>query len=87
VRGPGGWFGGELTKTYLQERRAVGMSGWVSEGEEWLVRDPESVEESLERNCCEESSGKAGNCEGRIKGEPKTASAGERLDRSWGVDL
>jgi hypothetical protein len=83
----GGRFRGERTKTCLQERRAVGMSEWVSGEEEWVVREPESVEENLERNFCEESLGMAGNWEGRIKGEPKTASAGERFDRSWGVDL
>jgi hypothetical protein len=38
----------------------VGMSGWVSGEEELFVREPESVEESLERNYCEESSGKVG---------------------------
>jgi hypothetical protein len=74
-------------KTCLQERGLWGMSGWASGEEEWLVREPESVEESSERNCFEESSGKVGNWEDRITGEPKTASAGGRFDRSWGVDL
>ncbi len=45
------------------------------------MRERESVEESLERNCCKKSSGKPGNWEGRITGESKTASAGERFDR------
>jgi hypothetical protein len=34
------------------------------------------------RKCDEVSSGKAGNWEGRTKGESKTASAGEQLVRS-----
>ncbi len=47
------------------------MSAKVSGEEDGVVREPESVEECLERNCCEESSGKVWNWEGRIKGEPK----------------
>ncbi len=79
------WRGAD--KNMFARERTVGMSGWVSGEQEWFVREPESVEESLERNCCEESSGKVGNWEDWIKGEPKTASAGGRFDRSWGVDL
>jgi hypothetical protein len=62
-------------------RREAGMSG--GDGEERdVVREPERVLESLVRNCWEESSGDEGNWAGRMRGEPKTASAGERLDLS-----
>jgi hypothetical protein len=40
----------------------------------------------LWRNWEESSSGEAGNWAGRTRGEPKVASAGERLERSCGVD-
>jgi hypothetical protein len=50
-----------------------------------MVREPESVEESLARNFWEESSGRAGNWEGRMRGVPKAASAGEWLESSLGV--
>jgi hypothetical protein len=56
------------------------MSG--GDVEEDVVREPERVLESLVRNCLEESSGERGNWAGRMRGEPKTASAGERLDLS-----
>jgi hypothetical protein len=62
-------------------RRDGGISGEDLE-EGWLVREPESVFESLVRNWREESSGEIGNWAGRMRGEPKTASAGERLDLS-----
>ncbi len=50
-----------------------------AEEREGIVREPESMEESLVRNCCEESLAKVGNKDGRIKEEPKTASATEGL--------
>jgi hypothetical protein len=40
----------------------------------------------VKRKFWEESSGRAGNWEGRMRGVPKTASAGEGLESSWGVD-
>ncbi len=46
---------------HVCRREDCGMSDWVSGEEEWFVREPESVEESLERNCCQEYSGKVGN--------------------------
>ncbi len=52
-------MGGERTKTNLQDMR--GMSGEGGEGVGGMVREPESVEESLARNFREESSGRAGN--------------------------
>jgi len=78
-------LGGERTKTNLQDMRGRGMSGEAWEGVGGMVREPESVEESLARNFWEESSGRAGNWEGRMRGVPKTASAGEKLESSWGV--
>ncbi len=80
-----GLLGGEPTKTNLQDMRGRGMSGEAGEGVGGMVREPESVEESLTRNFWEESSGRAGNWEGRMRGVPKTASAGEKLESSWGV--
>jgi hypothetical protein len=77
-------LGGERTKTNLQDMRGRGMSGEGGEGVGGMVREPESVEESLARNFWEESSGRAGNWEGRMRGVPKTASAGEWLESSWG---
>jgi hypothetical protein len=50
---------------------------WLGFRRRGFVREPESMEESLERNCCEESLAKVGNKDGRIKEEPKTASATE----------
>jgi hypothetical protein len=50
--------------------------------EDEVVREPERVLESLVRNRWEESSGDRGNWAVRMMGEPKTASAGERLDLS-----
>ncbi len=82
----GGLLGGDRTKTNLQDMRRRGMSGECSEGVGGMVREPESVEESLERNFSEESSGRAGNWEGRMRGVKKTASAGEWLESSWGLD-
>jgi hypothetical protein len=79
-------LGGERIKTNLQDMRGRGMSGEVGEGVGGIVREPESVEESFARNFWEESSGRAGNWEGRMRGVPKTASAGEWLESSWGVD-
>ena len=78
-------MGGERTKTNLQDMRGRGMSVEGGEGVGGIVREPESVEESLARNFWEESSGRAGNWEGRMRGVPKTASAGEKLESSWGV--
>jgi hypothetical protein len=65
-------------RTYEALRREGGISGGDVEEDE-VVREPESVLESLLRNCWEESSGERGNCAGRMRGDPKTASAGERL--------
>jgi hypothetical protein len=62
-------------------RREGGISGGDVEEDE-VVREPERVLESLLRNCWEESSGERGNWAGRMRGEPKTASARERLDLS-----
>ncbi len=78
-------MGGERTKTNLQDMRGREMSGEGGEGVGGIVREPESVEESLARNFWEESSGRAGNWEGRMRGVPKTASAGEWLESSWGL--
>ena len=50
-----------------------------------MEREPEREWEREERNWEESSSGEAGNWAGRMRGEPKTASAGERLERSCGV--
>jgi hypothetical protein len=61
--------------------REGGTSGGDLEEDE-VVREPERVLESLLRNYCEESSGERGNWAGRMRGEPKTASARERLDLS-----
>jgi hypothetical protein len=60
-------------------RRDGGISGEDLEGG-WVVREPESVLESLVRNWREESSCETGNWAWKMRGEPKTASAGERLD-------
>jgi hypothetical protein len=59
-------------------RRDEGISGEDFEGGV-VVREPEMVLESFVRNCWEESSGERGNCAGRMRGDPKRASAGERL--------
>ncbi len=60
------------------------MTGECAEGVGGMVREPEGVEESLERNFWEVSSGRDGNWEGRMRGVPKTVSAGEWLESSWG---
>lgn len=67
------------------ERREGGISG-VDAEEGGVVKEPERVLESLERNWLEVSSGEAGNCAGKMRGVPKIASAGESLESSWGVD-
>ncbi len=72
-------MGGERTKTNLQDMRGRGMSGEAGEVVGGMVRELERVEESLARNFWEESSWRAGNWEGRMRGVPKTASAG----RGW----
>ena len=55
--------------------------GWEEE-----VSEPEREKGREERKWEELSSGVAGNWEGRTRGVPKTASAGDKLDWSWGVD-
>jgi hypothetical protein len=78
--------GGERTKTIGEVRRSGGRDGGVDGEREVGVSLPERVEWSVVRKVDEVSSGKAGNWEGRTRGVPKTASAGERLDSSWGVE-
>ncbi len=60
----------------LQDMRGRGMSGECVEGLGGMMREQESVEESLVRNYWEVSSGRDWNWEGRMRGVPKTSSAG-----------
>jgi hypothetical protein len=78
--------GGERTKTIGDVRRSAGRDGGVDGVREEGVSLPERVEWSVVRKVEEVSSGEAGNWEGRTRGVPKTASAGERLESSWGVE-
>jgi hypothetical protein len=87
VRGSKGRMGGGArTKTIGEVSRSTGKEGGEEGVREEGVRVPERAVWSVVRKVEEVSSGEAGNWDGRMRGVPKTASAGERLVSSWGMD-
>jgi hypothetical protein len=49
-------------------------------------KEPEKGALQISGKLKESSSGETGNCAGRTRGEPKVASAGDKLDFSCGVE-